>query len=406
MERHASIPCSLQGINILFGVTGSIAVYKTAGWVHAMSKEEAVVNVIMTQSARRFVSSLTFEALSSGSVYTDMFGEGKGEAMAHISLSDECDVILLAPATAHTIARLANGLADDLLSTAILANTAPVILCPAMNSKMLNHPATQRNIEILKSFGYIIVDPDAGLLACGDEGAGRLPEWERVREVLLGMLSPKDLLGQSVLITAGPTREPLDPARYLSNRSSGKMGYALARTALRRGAEVILISGPVCLEPPSGVQLVTVATAREMLEAVRKYAPSCSVIVKAAAVADFKPVTASDQKIKKGTTGNSLQLSLNTDILAELGRTRKKGQVLVGFAAESTNHQAEGMRKLKEKNVDLMVVNDILGKDTGFDVDTNQVTLLTSEGVEQLELLTKEETAHSIWDRVISMLKP
>jgi len=394
----------MQGRNILFGVTGSIAAFKAAGWVHALAKEEAQVTVVMTRSATRFVSSLTFGALSENRVYKDMFAEGEDEAMAHITLPRMTDVVLIAPATAQTIARLAHGMADDLLSTAVLASTAPVVVCPAMNSNMLAHPATQQNLDTLKELGYVVVEPDSGLLACGDEGAGRLPEWDGVREVLLGLFAEDDLAGQEVLITAGPTREPLDPARYLSNRSSGKMGYALARTAKRRGAHVTLVSGPVHLDPPPGIDLVQVLTAREMKEAVGKYAVSSSVIVKAAAVADFRPAYAGGQKIKKANADLTLELTPNPDILAELGKDRNSDQILVGFAAESNNHEAEGLRKLKDKNVDLMVVNDIMGEKTGFDVDTNQVTLISQNGVQHLELMSKEETANRIWDRVISLL--
>jgi phosphopantothenoylcysteine decarboxylase/phosphopantothenate--cysteine ligase len=394
----------MQGRNILFGVTGSIAAFKAAGWVHALAKEEAQVSVVMTRSATLFVSSLTFGALSGKQVYADMFAEGDGEAMAHITLPRTTDVVLIAPATAQTIARLAHGMADDLLSTAVLACTAPVVICPAMNSNMLAHPATQHNLDILRELGYIVVEPASGLLACGDEGAGRLPEWDGVREILLGLFASDDLAGQKVLITAGPTREPLDPVRYLSNRSSGKMGYELARTARRRGAHVTLISGPVQLDPPPGVDIVQVSTAQEMGEAVRQHAVSASVIVKAAAVADFRPKNASEQKIKKAGADPYLELTANPDILADLGRKRKDNQILVGFAAESNNHEAEGLRKLKDKNVDLVVVNDILGEKTGFDVDTNQVMLISHDGVEQLELMSKEETANRIWDRVISLL--
>ena len=396
--------CTMQGRNVLFGVTGSIAAFKAAGWVHSLVKEEAQVSVVMTRSATRFVSSLTFDALSGRQVYTDMFAEGDGEAMAHITLPRTTDVVLVAPSTAQTIARLAHGMADDLLSTAVLACTAPVVICPAMNSNMLAHPATQRNVDILKELGYLVVEPASGLLACGDEGAGRLPEWDGVREILLGLFAGDELAGQKVLITAGPTREPLDPARYLSNRSSGKMGYALARTARRRGAHVTLISGPVQLDPPPGVDIVQVLTAREMEKAVREHAGIASVIVKAAAVADFRPKNVSEQKIKKAGADPFLELTANPDILADLGRKRKDNQILVGFAAESSNHEAEGLRKLKDKNVDLMVVNDILGEKTGFDVDTNQVTLISQDGAERLELMSKEETANCIWDRVVFLL--
>ncbi|MCI5221405.1 MAG: bifunctional phosphopantothenoylcysteine decarboxylase/phosphopantothenate--cysteine ligase CoaBC [Candidatus Electrothrix sp. AR4] len=399
----------MQGQKILFGVTGSIAAFKAAGWVHALIKEEARVTVVMTESATRFVAPLTFGALSGNQVYTDMFGLGDEEVMSHITLSAEADLVLIAPATAQTIARLAHGMADDLLSTTVLASSVPVVVCPAMNSKMLLHPATQRNLTTLRKIGYTVVEPECGQLACGEVGTGRLAEWDTVRETLLGLLLENNLAKHHILITAGPTREPLDPARYLSNRSSGKMGYALARTAKRRGAQVTLISGPVHLAPPPGITVVPVETADEMAEAVKQHAPSASIVVKAAAVADFRPKNAADQKIKKATAEPLLELTANPDILADLGKQRGKqdrsDQLLVGFAAESDNHEAEGRRKLLAKNVDLMVVNDILGDKTGFDVDTNQVTLITREASEQLALLSKEETANGIWDKVASLYK-
>ncbi len=394
---------SLTGKNILLGITGSIAAFKAAGMASTMVQEGAEVTTIMTRSASRFVAPLTFAALTANQVHIDMFAEGKGEAMAHINLARTADVVLIAPATAHTIARLAHGFADDLLSTAVLAAACPVVVCPAMNSTMLANTATQSNLARLRELGYQIVDPDSGVLACGDEGSGRLPDWDVVREAILACFAPKDLSGEYLLITAGPTRESLDPARYLSNRSSGKMGYALARTATRRGACVTLISGPVQLTPPPGVKMVNVLTAREMHEAVMDYAAKSSIIVKAAAVADFRPHKMRSQKIKKAKAGLHLELVENSDILADLGRGRTANQLLVGFAAESSNHETEGQRKLREKNVDLMVVNDIMGKHTGFDVDTNQVTLITKETIEKLELMSKEDTADQIWDKIVSL---
>jgi phosphopantothenoylcysteine decarboxylase / phosphopantothenate---cysteine ligase len=393
----------MRGRKILFGVCGSIAAFKAAGWVHALSKEGAQVQVLMTAAATRFVTPLTFTALSGNPAQSDMFA---GD-MAHITLPAAADAVLIAPATAQTIARLAQGLADDLLAAAVLACPAPVIVCPAMNSRMLAHPATQRNLHILRDFGYVIVEPENGWLACGEEGAGRLAEWDPVRETLLGLLTKQDLAGHQVLITAGPTQEPLDPVRFLGNRSSGKMGYALARTAKRRGAEVRLVSGPTALEPPPGVQLISVKTALEMTEAVIHYAPSASIVVKAAAVADFRPVAFSDEKIKKISAEPLLELARNPDILAELGHVRRSDQLLIGFAAESGNHESEGRRKLLAKNADMIVVNDILGQETGFNADTNQVTLITKEdtNAEQLELLSKEETADRIWDKALSMIE-
>jgi phosphopantothenoylcysteine decarboxylase/phosphopantothenate--cysteine ligase len=312
-------------------------------------------------------------------------------------------VLVIAPATAQTLAKLACGMADNLLTTAVLAAKIPVILCPAMNSAMLNHPATQENLKRVQALGYQVVQPGCGSLACGEIGDGRLAEWECVREVLLAVLQPNDLAGKRVLITAGPTREPLDPVRFLSNRSSGKMGYALARTARRRGAEVILVSGPVSLASPPGVDVVSVTTAEDMAEAVLSRNSQVDVIIKSAAVADFKPVNCQPLKIKKSPQGLHLDLIKNIDILAELGKRRQQGQILVGFAAESHDHVQEGQRKLREKNLDLIVVNDILGSRTGFDVETNQVTLISRVCSQELPLLSKDETANRIWDAVIAL---
>ncbi|MDX9840958.1 MAG: bifunctional phosphopantothenoylcysteine decarboxylase/phosphopantothenate--cysteine ligase CoaBC [Desulfobulbus sp.] len=394
----------LQGKRILFGVTGSIAAYKAAEWVRALVKEEAMVTVILTEAAERFVTALTFAALSGNPVYRDLFDDAPDRVMAHINLSREHDVIVVAPATAQTMARLAAGMADNLLASVILAARIPVLVCPAMNSAMLAHAATQENIARLRVFGYHLVEPASGSLACGESGAGRLPDWDVGREALLSVFAPQDLNGRRVLITAGPTREPIDPARYISNRSSGKMGYALARTARRRGAEVTLISGPVSLPPPPGVKLIRVTTAKEMAVLVAQQADPAEVIVKSAAVADFRPAAYQEQKIKKRQAGLALELVKNTDILMELGRKKRMGQLLVGFAAESGDHEAEGRRKLIEKNLDLIVVNDILGKQTGFDVETNQVTLIDKAGSLVLPLLSKEDTADRIWDKVVALL--
>ena len=395
----------LQGKKILFCVTGSIAAFKAASWVHALVKEDAQVTVIMTRAATKFVSELTFEALAGNPVYVEMFGDSDQAAMPHISLSRDADLLVIAPATAHTIARLANGLADDLLATSVLAASGkPVVVCPAMNSNMYAHKATQDNLGRLEELGYIVVDPDAGRLACGDEGPGRLVEWDIAREQMLTCLSDHDLEGKQVLVTAGPTREILDPARFLSNRSSGKMGYALARTARRRGAQVVLIAGPVSLDDPPGVEVVHVTSAQEMYDEVIRYSADASIIVKSAAVADFRPAQIETQKVKKQSAPDFLALESNPDILAELGRKRRAGQLLVGFAAESQNHEEEARRKLSEKNLDMVVVNDISGKNTGFEVDTNQVTLVDHQGALSLPLLSKEQTADRIWDHIVALL--
>jgi len=391
----------LQGKRILFGVTGSIAAYKAAQWVRELVKEEALVTVVMTGAAERFVTPLTFAALSGNPVHRDMFDESPDRVMAHINLAREADALLIAPATAQTLARLAGGMADNLLSAIVLAAQIPVVLCPAMNAAMLAHPATQSNINRLRSFGHHLVQSGCGALACGDTGDGRLPEWDAARECLLSLFQADDLRGKQVLITAGPTREPLDPVRFLSNRSSGKMGFALARTARRRGAKVTLIAGPVALPDPPDMEVVRVTTAEAMAAAVLERAPSMDVIVKSAAVADFKPTAYHSQKIKKTQQGLTLDLEKNRDILAELGKKRLPGQLLVGFAAESQHHVDEGQRKLREKKLDLIVVNDILGPRTGFDVETNQVTLIDQKASQTLPLLTKEATADRIWDKVL-----
>ncbi len=403
-ERSGGLsPTSLSGKRILFGVTGSIAAYKAAGWVRELTTRSALVTVIMTAAAKRFVSAMTFGALSGNRVYSDMFAEQPEELMAHITLSREADVLLIAPATAHTISRLACGMADDLLSTVVLAAKIPIVVCPAMNTAMYSHPATLQNIDRLRELGYHVVPADSGELACGEEGSGRLPEWEIVQEKLIALFCPQDLLGKRIVITAGPTRESLDPARYLSNRSSGKMGYALARTAARRGAVVTLVSGPVALAAPHGVTTIQVVTAQQMHAQVLELSGAADIIVKAAAVSDFKPTTYRSQKIKKAQGFTSIAVEENPDILAELGRKRRKGSLLVGFAAESRNHEAEGRRKLLQKKADLVVVNDIMGSKTGFDVETNQVILVDANASKQLPLLSKEETANRIWDHILKL---
>lgn len=390
----------LAGKRVLFGVTGSIAAYKAADWVRALVKEEARVRVILTEAAERFVTALTFSTLSGAPARRDFFDDA-ADPLAHIELSREADVFLIAPASAQTIARLASGMADNLLSAAVLAARIPVLLCPAMNAAMYGHPATQDNLRRLRGFGYHVLEPGAGELACGETGQGRLAEWDEAREALLRLLGPQDLRGLQVLVTAGPTFEALDPVRYLGNRSSGKMGFALARTAARRGASVTLVSGPTTLPDPPGVEVVRVRSAREMAEAVFARAPRSRVIVKAAAVADFTADEPAAHKIKKrdGRDGGfTLRLDPAVDILRELGRRKTPGQVLVGFAAESRNHCDEGERKLREKNLDMIVVNDILGGDAGFAADTNRVTLIDASGRRELPLMGKEEVADRIWD--------
>ncbi len=392
------------GKKIVIGVTGSIAAFKVAGWVSDLAKEEALVSVVMTPSATKFVTPLTFAALSGNDVYTEMFSAAKEDTMAHINLGRDADLLLIAPATANTIAKLANGFADDLLTTTVLATRAKVLVCPAMNSRMYSHPSTKCNIAGLKELGYLVIDPACGTMACKEKGEGRLPEWEEVKESLARSLTPQSLEGQRVLITAGPTREPLDPARFLSNRSSGKMGYALARSAFRRGAEVILISGPSMLACPAGINMVKVQTAIDMYNAVLAHAKDCSVIIKAAAVADYRPEKVFEHKVKKDQIDTQLMLERNPDILLELGKRKKVGQVLVGFAAESRDLKQEGIKKLKNKNLDFIAVNNISDNSTGFEVENNQVLLIGASGAETLPYTSKLHTADLIWDRIVSLL--
>ena len=394
--------------HIVLGITGSIAAYKVADWVRSLRRDGAKVTVIVSNGGARFVTPLTFAALSGNHVYSDMFDMNEAENIPHIELAKQCDMLLIAPASAGTIARLAQGLADDLLSTVALACDAPVMICPAMNSKMFLHPATQDNLARLEKYGYKVINPEVGTMACGDEGPGRLPEWHVARHSIISTFVSQDLAGRAVIVSAGPTWEPLDPVRFLSNRSSGKMGYAIAAAASQRGASVTLISGPTALPAPPGVKTIQITTAQEMYDEILSRYEGIDVVVKAAAVSDFRPDSQAAQKLKKSTAkATTLSLQPNPDILHTLGERKGKCHypLLVGFAAESENHIEEGRRKLREKNLDLMVVNDITGTDCGFGVDTNRVTLLDyNDSTEEFPLLSKEETAHRIWDRAVRLL--
>lgn len=396
---------SFSGKKIVVGITGSIAAFKVAGWVSNLAKEGADVKVVMTESACRFVAPLTYAALSGNPVLTDMFAAEEAHSMSHIELGRDADLVLIAPATANTIAKLAHGFADDLLATTVLAASCKVLVAPAMNSAMLLNSATKRNLALLIELGHEIIEPESGKMACKTDGPGRLPEWDDVREQLLAALVIQDLQGEKILITAGPTREALDPARFLSNRSSGKMGYALARTARRRGAEVLLVSGPTALSTPHGVQRLDIQTAEEMHAAVMEHCTKMSVIIKSAAVSDFCPEQTELEKVKKDAAKFVLNLKQTPDILKILGQNKDQyGYLLVGFAAESCDHRKAGEKKLIKKNLDLIAINDIAGKNTGFEVDTNEVTLLDSSGFTELPLSSKEETANLILDRVVSQL--
>ena len=395
---------SLQGKIIVLGVTGGIAVYKAVELLRLLTKAGATVQVVMTRAATEFVTPLTFQTLSGNPVHTELFNLIQEQEIGHISLADRADALVIAPATANCIAKLAGGIADDLLTTTVLATKAPVVLAPAMNVNMYEHPIYRENEQRLRRLGYRIVDPEPGLLACGWQGAGRLARPETILAEVCRLFIPQDLAGQTVLVTAGPTREELDPIRFISNHSSGRMGYALAWAAQRRGARVILVSGPVALEPPAGVELVPVESACQMRQAVMERVGDCSVVIKAAAVADYRPVQRSPEKIKKQTDQLVIELERNPDILAELGRMARR-PLLVGFAAETAALQAHAAAKLAAKNLDMIVANDVTQEGAGFNVATNVARLLFRDGrVEALPLMTKEALADLILDRVRGLL--
>ncbi|MDA2933051.1 bifunctional phosphopantothenoylcysteine decarboxylase/phosphopantothenate--cysteine ligase CoaBC [Acidobacteria bacterium AH-259-D05] len=387
-------------MKIILGVTGCIGAYKSAVILRLLQREGFQVLPVMTRSAQQFITPLTLEKLSGNKVVSDLFSDQTVE-IEHIALARKSDLLLVAPATANIVAKFARGIADDFLSTLYLSTTTPVVIAPAMNVEMWHHTATQENLRILQERGVVIVQPGSGYLACGEEGEGRLGEPELVLEAVLNTLSrEKSLLGKQVLVTAGPTIEDMDPVRFLSNRSSGKMGYAIAREAQVRGAQVVLVSGPTQLEAPEGVDRVLIRSAAEMAEAVFHHFTDSDMVVMAAAVSDFTPVTVSSEKIKKESLEPLIRLEKTTDILKTL-RERKKEQFLVGFAAQSGEVRENALRKLREKGLDLIVGNDISQEDTGFGSDFNQVVLIDGEGVEEeIPKLPKTDLARILWDRI------
>ncbi len=394
-------------MKVLLGVTGGIAAYKAAELARALMERGFTVQVVMTASAQEFVRPLTFAALTGQKVITDLFASGTAEdtlasSIEHIRAGQEADVLVVAPATADTVAKLAHGIADDFLTTCYLAFTGPVVLAPAMNVNMWQHPATVQNIETLRGRGHVIVEPEEGELACGMVGPGRLAEPERIAEAVhLAGHPRRDLDGETVLITAGPTQEPIDPVRYISNRSSGKMGYALADAAAARGARVILVSGPVHLAEPRNVEIVRVRTAGEMHGAVMEHVPESTIIIKSAAVADYHVANVPRQKIKKTAARVSLELDPTPDILADVGRI-KGDRILIGFAAETQNLVEEARRKLTSKNCDMVVANLVSDEGIGFESDQNEVTLVLRGG-ETIALgrAAKREIADRILDQVL-----
>jgi phosphopantothenoylcysteine decarboxylase/phosphopantothenate--cysteine ligase len=398
-------------MKIALGVSGGIAAYKAAEIVRLLQDRGIRVQVVMTAAAQEFVRPLTFAALSGEKVITGMFGSGSGDeqanvesAIEHIAIAQAIDALLVAPATADVLARFAQGIANDFLSTLYLATTAPVVVAPAMNVNMWNHAATQANLEILRQRGVRIVEPGKGYLACGMTGSGRLAENEAIVAAVMEALgAAQDLAGETVLVTAGPTREKIDPVRYLTNRSSGRMGCAIAEAALRRGARVLLVSGPTAIAAPGAAELTRVETAEEMLAAVLKLLPESTVVIKTAAVADFRPKAAAGQKIKrKGEM--TLELEPTADILAEVAR-RKTSQIVVGFAAETEDVLENARKKLASKSLDAIVVNDVSREGVGFDSDRNAVTIISASEVVEVPETSKWEVAHRVLDQVVKLRK-
>ena len=394
----------LTGKTIVLGVTGSIAAYKIANLASMLVKLNADVHVIMTQNATHFITPMTFETLTNNKCIVDTFDRNFNFDVKHVSLAKRGDLFLVAPCTANVIGKVAGGICDDMLTTTIMATKAPVLFSPAMNTGMWENPILQDNIQKLKHYGYHIIEPVEGRLACGDIGSGKMPSEEVLLEhILLHLAKDKDLKGRKILVTAGPTQEAIDPVRFITNHSSGKMGYAIAKIAVLRGAEVTLVSGPVSLQPFAGIEVVPVVSAADMFEAVTSRSADQDIIIMCSAVADYTPANYSNQKVKKQDGDLSIALTRTNDILAWLGEHKKKGQILVGFSME-TEHLIENSReKLAKKQVNLICANSISGNQTGFAVDTNQVTLITQAGVVELPLCSKEETANLILDHINSL---
>ena len=392
----------LKGKFIVLGVTGGIACYKAAALASLLVKQQAEVQVIMTENATRFVTPLTFEQLTGKKALTDTFDRNFTHSVEHIAVADRADLVLIAPATANVAAKLAHGLADDMLTTTVLACDCPKLIAPAMNTKMYENPVTRDNLETLRRYGWEVIEPAEGRLACGAVGKGKLPEPETLLEsVLHAVAHEKDLAGKKVLVTAGPTREALDPVRYLTNRSSGRMGYAIARAAARRGAEVTLVSGPVSLPRPGYMEIVDVESAQEMFEAVTSRAPEMDIIIKAAAVADYRPAQVADNKIKKKDGDLALPLERTLDILGTLGKNKRPGQFLCGFSMETENLLENSRKKLEKKNLDMVAANNVKVAGAGFGVDTNVLTLITAAGEKELPLMSKDAAADALLDAIL-----
>ena len=396
----------LKGKTVLLGVSGGIAAYKAAALASALVKQHAAVEVVMTENATKFITPLTFEQLTGRRTMVDTFDRNFSHQVEHISLAERTDLVIIAPATANVCAKLAHGLADDMLTTTVLACKCPKLIAPAMNTNMFENPVTQDNLDILRRYGWDVIEPACGRLACGAVGAGKLPEPEELLQHILRHIAlPKDLSGKKVVVTAGPTQEALDPVRYLTNHSTGKMGYAIAKMAMLRGAEVALISGPTALTPPPFVKMVNVVSAADMLEAIKQYAPDADFVFKASAVADYTPKSYQDNKIKKSDDDLSIPLNRTEDILKYLGTNKKEGQIICGFSMETENMVENSHKKLVSKNVDMICANNLKQDGAGFGVDTNIITIITQNDTIELPLMTKEQTANAILDHAVHCRK-
>lgn len=394
----------LTGKKIVLGISGGIAAYKMANVASMLVKLHADVHVVMTENATHFITPETFEVLTANRCYTDTFDRSMELHVPHIALGTQADAILIAPASADVIGKIANGIADDMLTTCVLPATCPVLLSPSMNVHMYENKIVQDNMKKLVSFGYELIEADEGYLACRDIGKGKLPpESVLVEYILRACAKEKDMQGKQVLVTAGATREPIDPVRYITNHSTGKMGYALARTAMLRGAKVTLVTGQTGIEPPLFVDVVSVQSAKDMYEAVKAHADKQDIIVKAAAVADYRPAHVADEKIKKKDGDMSIEMERTDDILAYLGQNKKDGQILCGFSMETENLLENSRKKLEKKNADMIAANNLKVEGAGFGVDTNVVTLISKEKTEELPMLSKEETADRIWDALLAI---
>ncbi len=395
----------LKGKNIVLGVTGGIACYKACELASLLVKQHADVQVIMTENATKFVTPITFEQLTGNKALTDTFDRNFVHSVEHISVADKADMVIIAPATANIIAKLAHGIADDMLTTTVLACRCPKAIAPSMNTAMLENQVTQDNIETLRHYGWEIIEPDSGRLACGAVGKGKLPAPERLLEAVLHTAAhEKDMTGKKVLVTAGPTREALDPVRYLTNHSTGKMGYAIAKAASRRGAEVVLVSGKTDLPKPAYVNVVDITSAQDMYDAVMAEADNSDIIIKAAAVADYRPATVADNKIKKTDGDMSIPLERTTDILKTLGEKKTAGRFLCGFSMETENMIENSRAKLTKKNLDMIAANNVKVEGAGFGVDTNVLTLITADDQKELPMMSKDQAADALLDEIMKRI--